>query len=255
MSIRAITFDFWDTIVRDDTDEPKRTAQGLPSKADARVSTFVTEVSAHHPALDEATIRAALTEANARFRHAWKKEHHTPSVGDRLAVGFDVLGIERTPGFDALVSNWETMEVQIPPDLAPGIEDCLAQLDGRYRLGIISDAIVTPGTGLRQILGDYGLLHHFDDFVFSDEAGAAKPAARVFELAVAGLGVAPGELLHVGDREANDIDGPRAFSARSILYTGAIDRRQPGEVSRADRVVAHHRDLPAAVASISDGLR
>ena len=28
MAIRGITFDFWDTIVDDDTDEPKRAAKG-----------------------------------------------------------------------------------------------------------------------------------------------------------------------------------------------------------------------------------
>jgi FMN phosphatase YigB (HAD superfamily) len=253
LSIRGVTLDFWDTIVRDDTDEPKRAARGLPSKAEARVGSFVSEVCAHHPSMDAATVRQGLETANARFRHAWKQEHRTPCVADRLTVGFEALGIDRTPGFDGLVATWENMEVEIPPDLAPGIGDCLHALSGRYRIGVISDAIVTPGTGLRQILSDYGLLHHFDHFVFSDEAEAAKPASRVFDLATAGLGVQAHELLHVGDRESNDIDGPLAYGAHAILYTGAIDRRGPGDVSRADRVVAHHRDLPAAVASVSGG--
>ena len=60
MAIRGITFDFWDTIVDDDTDEPKRAAQGLQSKADARVSTFVDEVLAHHPGVGRAGAEAAL---------------------------------------------------------------------------------------------------------------------------------------------------------------------------------------------------
>ena len=30
--IKGITFDLWDTMVRDDSDEPKRAAQGLRSK-------------------------------------------------------------------------------------------------------------------------------------------------------------------------------------------------------------------------------
>jgi HAD superfamily hydrolase (TIGR01549 family) len=251
LSIRAVTFDFWDTIVADDTDEPKRADKGLPTKAEERVHSFVSEVRAHHPGLDEPTVRAALDTANERFRQSWKGAHRTPSVADRLFVGFQALGIDRTPGFDALVATWENMEVEIPPDLAPGIGDCLAALAGKVRIGIISDAIVTPGVGLRQILRDYKLAHYFDDFVFSDEAGAAKPAARVFELATGALGVSADELVHVGDREANDIEGPRLFGAHSILYTGTIDRLGPGQVSKADRVVSHHRDLPAAVAAIS----
>ena len=252
--IRGVTFDFWDTIVADDSDEPKRSAAGLLSKKLARVQTFVDEVRAHHPSRPVGEVEDAVAQANARFRHHWKVEHHTPGVADRLLVGFEVLGIDRTPGFDALVHAWETMEVEIPPNLVPGIGDCLAELHKTMRIGIISDAIVTPGSGLRQLLGDYGLLQHFDHFVFSDEAGAAKPAAKVFDLACAGLGVQPAELLHIGDREANDIAGPVAYGAHCVLYTGAIDRRAPGEVTRADAVVAHMSEMPDAIARISAGL-
>ncbi len=247
MAIRGITFDFWDTIVRDDTDEPKRSAAGLASKAEARVSTFVDEVLAHHPEIGRDVASKALDKANATFRHNWKVEHHTPCVADRLAVGFEALGIERTPGFDGLVAAWETMEVEISPDLVPGIEACLKALHGRYKIGIISDAIVTPGTGLRQILRDYGLFQYFDHFVFSDEAGAAKPAPRVFDLATQGLGVAANELAHVGDRPANDIAGPNAYGSHSVLYTGVVDRRAEGDPVAAIHV-AHMDELPQAIA-------
>ena len=250
MPIRGLTFDFWDTIVDDDTDEPKRAAQGLPSKAEARVSTFVDEVLAHHPAIGRDAAVAALAHANTTFRHHWKVEHHTPSVADRLLVGFDKLGIARTPGFDGLVQAWEEMEVKIPPNLVPGIGDCLAGLQGQYKIGIISDAIVTPGVGLRQILKDYGLFQYFDHFVFSDEAGASKPAARVFDLACEGLAVAPAELAHVGDRPANDIAGPNAYGAHSVLYTGVVDRRQAGDPV-ASVVVDHMDDLSAAIAGLT----
>ena len=42
--ISAITFDFWDTIAVDDSDEPKRAALGLPTKADARVQLFAERI-------------------------------------------------------------------------------------------------------------------------------------------------------------------------------------------------------------------
>jgi putative hydrolase of the HAD superfamily len=251
--IKGVTFDFWDTIVSDESDEPKRAAAGLPSKKVARVQTFVDEVRAHHPGISVPRAQEAVATANARFRHHWKLEHHTPCVADRLAVGFEALGIDRTPGFDGLVAAWETMEVEIPPNLVPGIGDCLEELGKTMKIGIISDAIVTPGTGLREILEAYGIFQHFDHFVFSDEAGAAKPAARVFDLACDGLGVAPEELLHIGDREANDINGPLAYGAHCVLYIGAIDRRGPGDASRANAVVSHMEAMPAAIAAISSG--
>jgi putative hydrolase of the HAD superfamily len=246
MALRGITFDFWDTIVDDDTDEPKRTAKGLPSKAEARLSTFVDEVLAHHPNVGCDAAVSAFEHAQTTFRHHWKVEHHTPCVADRLGVGFDRLGIGRTPGFDALVHAWSTMEVDTPPNLVPGIEDCLRALHGRYKIGIISDAIVTPGVGLRQILKDYGLFQYFDHFVFSDEAGAAKPAARVFDLATEGLSVSASELAHVGDRPANDIAGPNAYGAHSVLYTGVVDRRAVGDPEPS--MTVHHMDeLPSTI--------
>ena len=94
------------------------------------------------------------------------------------------------------------------------------------------DAIVTPGTGLRQILDTHGLLHFFDVFIFSDEAGAAKPSPVVFRQAISGFDIEPGELIHIGDRETNDVEGPIDFGSMGVLYTGVIDR---GGSQKAER--------------------
>jgi putative hydrolase of the HAD superfamily len=247
--IRAVTFDLWDTIVVDDSDEAMRAARGMPSKKQAREELFVAEVLAHHPEVGQERAAAAFAHCNERFRHWWKVEHHTPHIALRLETGLRWLGVGNTPGFDALVKAFSRMEVDLPPDLAPGIEACLAALHGSYRLGIVSDAIVTPGRDLRDILKGHGLLHYFDVCVFSDEAGAAKPAPRVFEVACEALDCRPSELIHIGDREANDVAGPVNFGSHAVLYTGVIDR---GDVptTRADVVCTHHDELPSAIAGL-----
>ena len=51
----------------------------------------------------------------------------------------------------------------------------------------------------------------------SAEVGAAKPAPRVFQRAVAVAGVEPGEALHVGDKVDNDIEGAAAAGVRGVL--------------------------------------
>ena len=247
--IRAVTFDFWDTIVVDDSDEPKRAAAGLPAKTVARRQAFVDCIKGAHPELDDATVARAFEHTQERFLHLWKVEHRTPTVADRLTVGIQWLGIARPPGFDALVGTFEQMEVLHPPDLVPGIREALERLAEDYTLGIISDAIVTPGRGLRAILDGYGLLRFFRAPVFSDEVGFSKPHPRVFEAACAGLGVSPSSLLHIGDREANDVAGPQAFGAKAILYTGSVDRGS--EDTRADAVCAHYEHLPTLVEGLS----
>lgn len=242
--VGAVTFDLWDTLVVDDSDEAARRTSGLPSKAEARSQAFVAEVRAWHD-VPEDRARAALDAANEAFRQAWKVEHRTPHVADRLRDALSRLDLSPTPGFDALVETFASMEVVHPPRPCDGVVDALESLAGRYRLGIVSDAIVTPGSHLRRILGLHDLLRFFDVFVFSDEAGASKPSPRVFELAAEGLGVRPAALIHVGDREANDVAGPHGVGARAILYTGAVDRG--ADRTRADAVARHLREVPALV--------
>lgn len=246
--LKAVTFDFWDTIVADGTDEPKRADAGEPPKAVAQRRLFVQEVSTHHPELPLERINAAFDHMNQWFVQAWKVGHHTPHISERVLEGYRHLGIMPSPGFDHMVQALARMEVVFLPDLAPGIIDCLAVLKDRYKLGIISDTITSPGTSLREMLERYGLKDCFDALIFSDEVGASKPAPAIFAAAMEALGLDdPAQLAHVGDREANDIAGPLAFGAHAVLYTGIKDRGSHN--TKASGICAHHRDLPALLAS------
>lgn len=246
----ALTFDFWDTLFVDDSDEQRRSAEGLVPKPQARRELFVDEVLAHHPGLRRAAVVAAYQTACEQCRHAWKEHHRTPTLTERLDLGLQGLGLPRTPGFDQLVGAFAEMEVLIPPHPAPGVAKALALLAERYRLGIISDTIVTPGSGLRRILANANLLHFFEPraLVFSDEIGASKPEPALFLHAARELGVVPGALVHVGDREENDVMGPHQAGCRAILYTGVADRRTDG--TRADGVCEHHDRMSSLVTSL-----
>jgi putative hydrolase of the HAD superfamily len=59
----------------------------------------------------------------------------------------------------------------------------------------------------------------FDDVVASWEVGCLKPEARIYQLAVARLGVAAGEALFVDDREVN-IAGAAAAGLETLHFTG-----------------------------------
>ncbi len=246
--IKAITFDFWDTLVFDDSDEPKRAAQGLGSKAETRLQLLTAEIRQHHPAITPEQVAAAFAYANGRYNHYWKNLRVTPSVAARLSEAYTWMGIDLTPGFHELVRAVEFMEVEISPDFLPGVPETLATLAQSCKLGIISDTIHTPGRGLRQILQRAGLLSYFSHWLFSDEAGAAKPDPAVFEKAAAGLGVAYDELVHVGDRESNDIAGPLAMGMKAILITAAVDRDSKN--TKATAVCAQFSDLPTIIQQI-----
>ncbi len=101
---------------------------------------------------------------------------------------------------------------------------------------------------MRQMLQRAGLLSHFSYWVFSDEAGASKPDPAVFEKAVAGLDVAYDKLVHIGDRESNDIAGPLAMGMKAILITAAVDRDSAN--TRATAVCPQFSDLPTIIQRI-----
>ena len=243
--IRAITFDLWDTVIHDDSDEPKRAAAGLPSKREARRA-LVREALAAHSAAPADIVDVAYDVADAAFSKVWHDQHVTWSVAERLSVLFRGLG--RAPPDTVLAdvtARIEEMELEIMPEPVPGIGEAISTLATRFPLAVVSDAIHSPGRCLREWLERHGLLHHFGAFAFSDEVGRSKPHPDMFRRAAAGLGVDVTEMLHIGDREHNDVRGPHALGMKAILFTATRDRDRAG--STADAVCERAVDLPAAV--------
>jgi len=139
------------------------------------------------------------------------------------------------------------MELRFRPDLVPGVAEAIDSLKGRFTLVVVSDAIFTPGRILREILHGYGLRDHFSEFVFSDEIGCSKPHPRVFTRAAELARCEVAEIVHIGDREHNDIAGAKDAGARAVLLTAAIDRGSAG--TRADAVCREYRELAAVIDS------
>jgi putative hydrolase of the HAD superfamily len=249
--IKAVTFDLWDTIVYDDTDEPKRAAQGLRSKRDERRHLVWQALERIGPA-DRAAVDIAYDVADAAFNKVWHDQHITWTIAERLQVVLDGLGRSLPEDdFEAVVEAHEVMEVEIYPEAIEGIGEALEALSKRYKLCIVSDTIVTPGTGLRALLGKHGLKDYFSGFAFSDEVGRSKPDRAMFEAAARQLGVEFFQMVHVGDRDHNDVKGPQALGAKAILFTASRDADKA--TTSADAVCERHADLPAIVDRLAGG--
>ncbi len=241
-AIQAITFDLWDTLLIDDSDEPKRAAQGLAPKCVERRNLVQKFIERHEP-ISRELVDPAYDTADAAFRQVWYGQNVTWTVRERLSVLLKGLG-RNLPGpeLDDLVRLHEDMELTVRPDLAAGVVEVLGNLQGKYRMGVVSDAIFSPGRALRQLLADYNILQFFDGFVFSDEVGCAKPNIAVFEAAAAALGAELGQIVHIGDREQKDVEGAYAAGARSILCTVVKDRGSQN--TKADAICRSFEDLP-----------
>lgn len=249
MTIKAVTFDLWDTMIADDTDEPKRQAKGMRTKAAERRYLVWQSLDRHQP-ITEAEAHLAYDVADAAFTRAWKGNSVTWTVEERVDIILDGLG--RSLPVDerrALIDALGHMEVDVAPDPVPGIDDALADLAGRYALCVVSDTIVTPGAQLRELLDGHGLKRHFSGFAFSDEVGRSKPHRAMFDAAADQLGVDFAEMVHIGDRDHNDVKGPQALGMKAILFTGRRDADR--ETTSADAICADHGDLPATVDALA----
>ncbi len=247
--IKVITFDLWDTVFIDDSDEPKREAAGRLSKSEERRE-LVWKFANKYKEVSKELVNSVYNTSDAAFRKTWHEQFVTWDVKGRLEITFKGLGINLLESeMDEIVKLHEEMELEFMPDFIPGVGDAIKELSKEYKLGVISDAIFSPGRVLRQILESQSLLQHFDFFVFSDEIGNSKPQPIVFEATWNHFGIKPNELVHIGDREHNDILGPKKVGSHSILCTASLDRGS--ENTEADTKFSNYKELPQILKSVT----
>ena len=123
--IKAITFDLWDTVIHDDSDEPKRASMGLRSKRDERRHMVWQALNDVEP-IEYATVELAYNVAEAAFRHVWHDQFVTWTVTERIQV--ILQGLQRElpqAAFDNVVKLHEEMETTVAPDPIEGIAEAL----------------------------------------------------------------------------------------------------------------------------------
>lgn len=90
----------------------------------------------------------------------------------------------------------------------------LQALRGRYKLGVISDT----WPSIRPVLDAFGLTPYFDCFTFSFELGCFKPDRRMYEDALAKMGLPPEECAFIDDGVKN-LQGAQAAGIQPVLIT------------------------------------
>jgi putative hydrolase of the HAD superfamily len=221
-SIRAITLDLDDTLWAID-----------PVIRDAE-ATLRDWLADHYPAVvarfsgsDMFEVRRDVMAAHPDKRHDLRFVRKTVLARVAVASGYAPEALVE-PAFD--VFDQARNAVDLFPDVLPALE----MLCERF-------AIVAVTNGNAD-LGRIGIRHLFDDVVTAVDAGVAKPARPIFDAAVSAAGVAPEEIVHVGDQPETDIDGAR----RAGLRTAWINRRAeswPEHLDAPDAVVGDINEL------------
>jgi HAD superfamily hydrolase (TIGR01549 family) len=117
-----------------------------------------------------------------------------------------------------VVTAWQQY---IPID--PECLQVLQALHSGYTLGLISNFDHPPH--VHQVIDEYALRQWFSVIVISGEVGVKKPQPEIFHLALEQTGMAPMEVVYVGDT-AEDVQGARAAGMHPIMIRRERQRPQ-----------------------------
>jgi HAD superfamily hydrolase (TIGR01509 family) len=232
--VKAVTFDFWNTIARSRSGE---------AMVRARHEAVVAACEAHDLGVEAELLAATLDDVTASYERSWSTgTHFHPNEGaEMLAATLGIEGAARQAVAEAFLTAGRGAKLELAPDIRP----CLETLSERELcLGIVCDVGFTGGELLREFLAREGLLAHFSGWAFSDEIGHYKPAPQIFEAALATLDAQPSGAMHVGDLRRTDIAGAAAIGMTTVRYRGLHDDRDEDGGGEADFVLDSHRELP-----------
>ena len=198
---RALTLDL------DDTLWP---VQPALERADLAIDAWL---QLHYPDMAQSWPVAALRELRAQvaaervdLAHDFSRQRQLT-----LARAFAKSGIKDAP-VDALWEVYFAARNQV--ELYADSLDALQRIARRVPV-----ASLTNGNADLQRVGIHA---HFTCHVCARDTGFTKPDARIFHAAAAQLGLAPGDILHVGDDPVMDVVGAREAGLR----TAWINRRR-----------------------------
>jgi HAD superfamily hydrolase (TIGR01509 family) len=252
--IRGIAFDLFDTLV------DQNHARLAPVEVEGGRRVGATTPALHAFVRDEVGASMPLLEF-ADLQRAVDRELR----GDTIDLGLELSSLDR---FAALASRL-------------GCSDVLAVAKAltETHMGMLHDAVTVPdhhaqiltalaidyplalcsnfshGATARAVLRSTGIHDHLSTVVISDEVGIRKPRREIFDAVVDSLGMAPREILHVGDQLSADVSGAAAVGMRTVWLTRCVadpDRELEGyEGPPPDFALEDLADLPVLVARLN----
>jgi len=221
-NIRAVTFDLDDTLW-----EIGPVIRRAEADLWAWLGANCPRIVQRWNASDLATLRESLFEEFPDRTHDFRFLRKT--VIRRVAIDSGYAGDVVDPAIEVFDAARNKVE------LFPEVRSELRWLARQYVL----IAITNGNANLHTI----GIADMFDDVISSANVGVAKPGRKIFDTAIQRAGVAPEEVLHVGDHAESDIEGARKAGMRTVW------------VNRNSAEWPEHLDVPDAIVDDISGVR
>ncbi len=216
-NIRAITMDLDDTLWE---------IHPVIYRAERRLYEWLGK---HYPRITRKFSRDAIVEQRKAIALEFPQQAHDYTFLRRTVLG----RIGALANYDEQFVD-EAMEVfdEVRNDVVvfPEVRPALEALRNDYKL-----IAVTNGNSNLQKIGIDDLFH---DVVSASAAGVAKPAPKIFDIAVRAGGARTHETLHVGDHPQIDVEGARAAGLQSV-WVNRNGQPWPKEFAKPDGIVTH----------------
>ncbi|WP_432548285.1 HAD family hydrolase [Kineococcus sp. SYSU DK004] len=224
--LRAVVFDLDGTLF----DHPSAARAGLRAWVAALGRTSTAE------------LEAAWLRAEERWFRAWR-EGEVDFAEQRRGRLRDVLPLLELP-----VGDDDALDALFTGGFLPAYERAWAGYDDidvaleLLRESGLRTAVLTNGPGDQQNakIAAIGLTGRLGPVLTAVELGFAKPDPRAFHAVCESLGLAPAEVLYVGDDHEVDVLGARAAGLRAVH----LDRTGAGPLDESSRLESLH-DLAA----------
>jgi len=239
MTLRAVTFDFHNTIARCDDWFALEVRDLVPA-----VLTWYGQKTG------TPFESGVLDHASERYRALRRDIIHHGDELDAHDCTMQVLGDLELVIEPEMVHEGvcHVMRTALPGSMpVPGVVDSVRELaDHGIRLGVVSSAVYHPF--LEWSLEKFGILGCFETIITSASCGYYKSRTEIYSHALETLGVESTEAIHVGDSYRYDVQTPRQLGFRTVWY-----QPEPGsgnnEFNEADLTVTTLQGVSGAILS------
>lgn len=245
MTVKAVSFDFWWTLYRD----VSGTAGGAVRKDRIKlIQKTASKLNSKHVSYQRA--KDAFLEGRKLFEKNHPNAIFTPSEEVVKAI-FKNMEIDvQNHIVRNIAYQMGVMGRNATLKLNKNVLKILPELKRNYRIGLISDTVLTPGQHLAAKMRASGILHYFDVLAFSDQLGAVKPDTEVFNYILAKFKCRPEEVVHIGDFPWSDIEGAKRAGMYAVQYTGGGSPENNNIHPKSDFVIEDFKNLPGIVSSL-----
>jgi HAD superfamily hydrolase (TIGR01509 family) len=244
-NIDTVTFDLWNTLIIHDSDYDAEIRS-------VRKQGIIAALAEKGISIGPEDVERGYAGSEKKLAERWSSQLDT-DVDEQLSLFLESMGLRPTQGLVETISEPYTDAVlKVMPFMVDGAPEVLREIKKEgYRMALISNTGRTPGSAMRKVLKDYGILDLFDVAVFSNEVGYTKPDRHIFEHTLEALGSKPSSSVHIGDHSFLDVMGARQMGMHSVQvmkYAFHIE-----DAFKPDIAIKDLKEFPAALRGLGRG--